>query len=123
MTEPSAPVGRPTKYDPAYCEQIIACMARGYSKTAFAGEIGVSRDTVVEWAKVHDEFSVAVKIAEAARVKHLETGLLMGETGPKVTSFIFALKNADPQEWRDKQEREISGSLGIRHEDALSELE
>lgn len=30
--------------------------------------------------------------------------MLTAENGPQVTSRIFALKNADPEEWRDKTE-------------------
>lgn len=85
----------------------------GYSLTAFAGMIGVHRDTLYEWAKVHDEFSDALKRHKAKRVFKLETDLLSAEaTGPYVTARIFALKNADPDEWRDKREYEHTGEGG-----------
>lgn len=108
------PEGRPSKYDPSYCDKIVEFMGLGYSKTAFAGDIGVSRDTVLEWSKEHPEFSGAVKRAEAARTRALELTLIAGETGPKVTAHIFALKNASPEEWRDKQEIEHSGGVDVR---------
>lgn len=95
-------VGRPTKYDPAYCDQIVEFMGRGYSMTAFAGEIGVARSTINEWMGHHPDFSEAVKVGQAKRTRALETTLLAGETGPKVTAHIFALKNACPEEWKDK---------------------
>jgi hypothetical protein len=98
------PAGRPSLYDPRYCEEIVAFMGQGYSKTAFAGSIGVCHDTVVEWARQHPEFSLAVKAGQAARTQTLEKTLIAGETGPKVTAHIFALKNAAPDEWRDKTE-------------------
>ena len=87
-------------------------MGQGYSKTAFAGSIGVSRDTILEWAKGYPEFSGAVKQGEAARTRFLEMELLSADTGPRVTSRIFALKNACPAEWRDKQELEHTGKEG-----------
>jgi hypothetical protein len=96
------PAGRPTKYDPAYCDQVVEFMGRGFSKTAFAGEIGVCFDTLTEWANTHPEFSAAVKRGQAARTKCLEATLIAGETGAKVTAHIFALKNAAPEEWKDK---------------------
>lgn len=104
--------GRPTKYDPSYCEEVVAFMGKGYSLTAFAGSIGVCYDTVAEWKKVHPEFSAAVKTGQAARTKCLETTLLAGETGPKVTAHIFALKNAAPDEWKDKIQQEHTGAGG-----------
>lgn len=109
MTHPG---GRPTKYDSRYCEEVIQAGKQGYSLTAFAGMIGVCRDTISEWMNVHPEFSASVKIHQSARTYCLESDLLTGETGPKVTSRIFALKNAAPQEWRDKQEHEMTGKDG-----------
>ena len=96
------PAGRPTKYDPKFCDIAIEVMGQGFSKTALAGHLGVSRDTVLEWAKEHPKFSGAVKVGSAGRVMKLETDLLAADSGPKVTSRIFALKNADPEEWSDK---------------------
>jgi hypothetical protein len=47
----------------------------------------------------------------------LEKTLIAGETGPKVTGHIFALKNADPDGWKDKQEVEHSGGVTVRADD------
>lgn len=101
---PSMPAGRPSLYEDRFCDEIVAFMKQGFSKTAFAGHIGVCHDTVIEWAKQHPQFSDAVKRGQAARTMNLEQGLLEGEIGPKVTARIFALKNAAPDEWRDKIE-------------------
>lgn len=104
--------GRPTKYDPSYCQAVIDAGKQGFSLTAFAGQIGVCRDTISEWMKVHEDFSLAVKQHGAARTLKLEGDLLTAETGPTVTSRIFALKNAAPAEWRDKIVNEHSGPNG-----------
>lgn len=105
-------MARPTKYDPAYCDEVIECMGRGLSLTAFAGEIEVARSTINVWMAEHPEFSEAVKVGTAKRVLYLEKRLIDGDTGPRVTSHIFALKNADPEEWRDKREHEVTGKDG-----------
>ncbi len=102
--------GRPTNYQPEFCDGIVEYMGQGFSKTAFAGHIGVCHDTIIEWAKVHPEFSDAVKRGKAARTSSLERGLLENELGPKVTARIFALKNASPEEWRDRHE--VTGADG-----------
>ena len=60
------PGGRPSKYDPTFCEVMISAMeTEGLSLGAVAGLIGVSRDTIYEWATVHPEFSYAKKVGEA----------------------------------------------------------
>lgn len=107
------PAGRPTKFQAVYCDEVIETMGQGLSLTAFAGEIGVARSTINEWMGAHPEFSEAVKVGTAKRVRYLERRLLDGEIGPRVTSHIFALKNADPEEWRDKVETHHTGGIQV----------
>lgn len=98
--------GRPTKYDPAYCEQVIDFMSQGYSVTAFAGSIGVARDTVYHWAKENPEFSDALNTARAASAVWWEERLrAVAERGEgNATAAIFGLKNRVAHEWRERQE-------------------
>lgn len=98
--------GRPTKYEPEHGERIIELMAEGLSLTAAAAELNVCRDTVYEWAKQHPEFSDSKNLGSAKRQLFLERRLLSATDGPVVTSSIFALKNAAPDDWRDKTEVE-----------------
>lgn len=113
MTDtPKHPGGRPTKYDPKYCDMIIETMSTGLSMTAFAGEIGVARSTINEWIANYPEFSEATRVAKAKRTLALERQMLSATSGPGVTARMFALKNADPDEWREKQQVEHSGPNG-----------
>lgn len=105
--------GRPTKYEERFCQECIDFMGQGYSLTAFAGSIGVARSTINEWMASFPDFSEATRVGQAKRTQRLEQTLLEGETGPKVTGHIFALKNADPEGWRDKQEIEHGGAVTV----------
>lgn len=113
------PAGRPSTYDPAFCDQVEEIMRRGFSRMAAAGEIGVCYDTLTNWMEAHPEFFQAVKRGQAARAMKLEADLLDADSGPRVTSRIFALKNAAPEEWRDKVVTEHVGKDEgpIQHED------
>jgi hypothetical protein len=106
------PAGRPTDYRPEYGQEIIDLMATGLSLTAAAADLGFHRQRVYEWAEHHPEFADAVKLARAKRVLALERGLLEATEGPRVTARIFALKNADPEEWREKVVNEHTGKDG-----------
>ncbi len=106
------PAGRPTKYKPEYAEAALGFMAQGFSKTATAGKLGVCVNTLKGWTKDNPEFLTAIKDGEAARTAFLEETLLAAPDGPTVTSRIFALKNAAPDEWRDKREHEHTGKDG-----------
>jgi hypothetical protein len=92
---------------------VINFMAQGFSLTAFAGSIRVAKDTIYEWIKVHPQFSDAVSRARAARVQALEAKLLRSRKGAETSAAVFALKNADPQEWRDLKHAEHRHSLSI----------
>lgn len=109
------PAGAPSKYKEAYCNEIITHCSDGSSITSFAAEIGVCRDTITEWAKVHPEFSAAVKKAKAKCGAWWERRAREGAAGTSqninATLCIFGLKNMAPDDWRDKVETEHSGAV------------
>jgi hypothetical protein len=64
---------------------------------AFGGTIGVTRSTLYEWAKEHQDFSDAIKIA---RGKSLESMMVIGHNGVmglvkgfSCAAWIFMMKN------------------------------
>jgi len=105
--------GRPTTFNPALGEEIVSLMAQGLSLVAAAAECGVHKARVYDWEKVHPEFANLVSLARGKRQLFLERRLLTATDGPVVTSSIFALKNAAPADWRDKQEVEHSGGVTV----------
>ena len=114
------PGGRPTLYDPRYCEEIVAFCAEGFSLTGFAGHIGVSRQSITEWASVHPEFSLAVRRAKAACGLAWERKSMKvadGHGGPGASTVcVFGMKNMAPDDWADVSETRHSGGINItRH--------
>ena len=124
MSEDANPVGRPSKYSDAYCNEVVECLAEGKSITAFAGRIGVARSTIFKWVDEHPEFSDAVKVGQAKATEFWEQ-ILIGvarDGGGNATAAIFGLKNRAPDDWRDKRETELSGNVTLSHEEALEQL-
>lgn len=111
---------RPTKYDPAYCDDARAFLAEGYSVAAFAGSIGVATSTVYKWVEEHPEFSDAIKAGQAGAVHWWENRLrdVAAKGEGNATACIFGLKNRAPSEWRDKTETEHSFNAVIKGDDA-----
>lgn len=118
----SNPIGRPSLYKPEYCQQIIDYFSVGTSivnvmgketptdfpsKAGFAIKIGVSKDTLNEWAKVHPDFSVAYKRA----IDFQENWLLVnGNKGLIPPNFgIFTAKNVIG--YRDRQPDEVDTTI------------
>ncbi len=133
-TPPPHAGGRPSKYDPKYCDELIAFFdiepsyqsevtityKNGDKRTenkqvannlptlaGFASKIGVHRDTLNEWTREHPEFSDSLK-----KAKELQEHILIsnGLQGLYQGAFaIFTAKNI--LNWRDKQETEVHGGV------------
>lgn len=59
-------------YRPELCEKLIAHMAEGGSFTAFAAKAGVTRKTLYEWLKDHEEFAFAKEIGTTRSLDYYE---------------------------------------------------
>jgi hypothetical protein len=49
-------MGRPTDYDPGYCERAIELGRAGKSKAQIAADLDVARQTLDNWGAAHPEF-------------------------------------------------------------------
>jgi len=112
----SNPVGRPSKFSPAYCAEVIGHMQEGASLTSFAADIGVSRATINVWMAEYPEFLEAVGKAKAKCAAWWEKqGRTIATTGGgpgASTLVIFGLKNMSADDWREKQEVDHTSSDG-----------
>jgi hypothetical protein len=104
----SKPVGRPTMYDPKYCEMLIAHMEQGLSFESFGGVIGHHKQTLYEWAQKFPEFGDAKRLGtEKSRLWWEKTGhagmFMGGKDNPfNATIWVFSMKNRFG--WRDRTE-------------------
>lgn len=108
--------GRPLLYREEYCDLIEEKMGEGFSFTAVAGIIGVSKATISHWRETYPEFGAAVDRAKARRLLHWEKAALdvaaNGGMGSRATMITFGLRNTGDGEWSDLQRQEISGPNG-----------
>ena len=114
LRDPNYRTGRPSLYRREYCDGVIAAAGQeGLSLTAFAGKVGVSRDTVYAWISEQRDFSDACRRAKAARVLWWEKKLCRSRHSSEVTASIFALRNAAPDEWRDIRSVEHNHNVNV----------
>lgn len=131
------PVGRPTKYAPAFAEQAYKLCLLGSTNDELARFFDVSPATIDKWIAEIQEFSGSIKkgreiadsnVAErlyqrAMGYQHPEekifchNGEIISETvvkhyPPDPVSAIFWLKNRQRKKWKDKPS-EVEGSDGI----------
>ncbi len=132
------PGGRPTLYDDSYPKQAAKLCALGATDQELADFFEVAPSTLYLWKNTHPEFSEALKVAKDAADNRVERSLYMRAVGyeqdevkifmpanadapvyatfrakiaPDTTAQIFWLKNRKRNEWRDKQDHELSGDL------------
>ena len=116
MTDkPKRPVGRPTKYDPAYCEQVIEWGKQGYSREMIASELDVGWTTLNLWADAHEDFMTALENAKVHEMAYFEKlGLqyaVENPQGPRLNSAIWgrSLAARFPQKYRENTKVEVTG--------------
>lgn len=96
--------GRPTDYRPEYCEKVVRWGKQGKSIAWMAARFDVHKDTVYEWAKVHPDFSDALKRAETQSQAYWEDLGQDGLDSDKFNSGLWA-KNMAARFRKDWSER------------------
>ncbi len=110
--------GQPTKFDPAYCEEVIRLGREGKSKAQIAASIGICRQTLDNWTKAHPEFLDAIKEAQDLALAWWEdkgqAGIDAGQGNFNATAFIFQMKNRFRDDYRDRHDHEhgVTDELG-----------
>lgn len=106
-------VGRPSKYEPRFCNEVVEHLASGASLTSFAAEIDVARSTINEWMSVHPEFSEACARAKAkcaAWWERVNRGLATGGDG-NIGAVKLGLLNMGKDDWSERVSLEHSGQI------------
>ena len=89
-------MARPSKYDPSFCEKIVALGKLGKSKAQIASELGVVRKTLDNWVIDHPELGVALHEAQEFALAWWENmaQAVMIEPVPgwNATSFVFHVR-------------------------------
>lgn len=113
-SEPRRKRGRPTDYREAYCAQVVKLGRDGKSHAQIAASLGVSRQTLHNWADAHPEFLDAITHARDLAQAWFED---QGQSGLLIPGFNAALwaKQVSarfPAEYTDRQKRELTGANG-----------
>ncbi|EAA3705864.1 terminase [Salmonella enterica subsp. enterica serovar Newport] len=131
-------IGRPSAYKPEYAEQARKLCLLGHTDAELASFFDVSEQTINAWKHAHPDFLESIKKGKAvadsevaAKLFHRATGYEHPEDDiravdgsivitptvkhypPDTTAAIFWLKNRQRDKWRDKQEVEHTGEVGL----------
>jgi hypothetical protein len=107
------PVGRPTDYDPAFCDRVEDLGKEGYSKAEIAAELGKCRKTLDNWAAEHPDFLHALNRAKDFELAWWERQAREGLAKPGFNAAIWSksVNGRFPAEpYRERHE--VSGPNG-----------
>jgi len=110
-----AKVGRPTDYKPEYCEQAFKlCLLHNATDVELADFLGVNKSTIENWKNAYPEFLDSIKRGKAQADTDVARSLYDKAINGDTVACIFWLKNRRKQDWRDKQDVNITGDLTIK---------
>ena len=120
MTDPieKRPVGRPSLYDPALCDQVIELGNQGKSIEQIAAKLGVSTRVLFDWKDRHPEFMHALDQAKELELDWWETiaqnMMVENKDAAKLNSSIWSRSMAArfPKKYRESTKTEITGENG-----------
>lgn len=107
-------VGRPTTYQPEYCDAVVELGAQGHSLTSIAHLLGVLKQNLIDWGNKHPEFSAALMRAKAAEQHWWEeagrAGLFMDKFNAAVWRTSMQARFRD--EYTERKITEVTGDGG-----------
>lgn len=130
-------IGRPTDYDPSFCDIAASACARGATINELADMLKVNRATVYRWMAQHQTFCDAINIAREMADKRVGFSLYERAVGytydsvkimqsegvplivpyqehvpPDVSAIKWWQSNRDPENWRERSSVEHTGKGG-----------
>jgi len=112
------PVGRPSLYDPSFCERAIELGRIGKSIEQIAANLGVSTRVLFDWRDKHDEFLRALEYAKELELDWWETigqtHMIEEKESAKLNASIWSRSMAArfPKKYRESTKQEITGAEG-----------
>jgi hypothetical protein len=109
---------RPTEYDPAFCDVVIAQGKLGKSIVQMALACGVCRNTLKGWAAEHPEFLTAFTLAKEYSLQWWEsiaqTHMIEEPGAAKINQGVWSRSMAArfPDEYTEKKQTELTGANG-----------
>ena len=117
-TPQKRPVGRPSLYDPALCEQIIELGKLGKSTEQIASHLGFSLRVFYKWRDEYEEFMQALEDAKQYEQywweEQAQAYLVENKDSDKINTSLWSRSMAArfPKKYRESTKTEITGADG-----------
>lgn len=111
-------MGRPSDYDPAYCDQIIELGKQGKSLAQMASILDTSYTSMLRWKEEHESFRYALEdaqhFAQAWWEDQAQSYLVEEKDCAKLNTGLWSRSMAArfPRTYRESTKTEITGENG-----------
>ena len=112
------PVGRPTAYDPSFCDKAIELGSKGKSLEQISGALGITYRTLCNWRDEHEEFFHALEEAKVRELiwweDHAQSYLVEHKDGEKLNVGLWSRSMAArfPKKYSERIRQELTGADG-----------
>lgn len=108
------PGGRPTLYDPSYCDKVREWGALGKSRAWMCASFGIAKRTIDLWEQANPEFLAAMEEARVLAQKWWEDAGQDGMLNKSIDAGIWSRSMAArfQEDWREKNATELTGANG-----------
>jgi len=117
-TTEKRPVGRPSLYDPKYCEEVIALGRIGKSIEQIAANLNVSLRVLYDWRDKHPEFLHALEdcktYEQAWWEEQAAAYMVENKESDRLNATLWSRSMAArfPKKYRESTKTEITGADG-----------
>jgi transposase len=99
-------------------DEVKSTLLKGWARNGLTNEqiaanMGISKVTFYEWRNKFPNFANLIKEDKDYADTQVENALYKQALDGNVTAAIFWLKNRRRNNWKDKQDVEVSGEVGI----------
>jgi hypothetical protein len=114
------PVGRPSTYDPSYCDKVRELGKLGKSFEQMSAQLDVSYRTLCNWRDTHEEFFHALEDAHALSQSWWEemaqSYMVEHKDGERLNPSLWSRSMAArfPKKYSERVKQEISGPDGTQ---------
>jgi len=119
MSDTKNPVGRPSKYDPIYCDKVLEYGKLGKSFEQMSALMGIGITTMKRWREEHEEFRTSLEdaqgLAQTWWEDHAQSYLIEHKDGERLNTGLWSRSMAArfPNTYSDRVKQEISGPGGV----------
>lgn len=117
-TQEKRPVGRPSLYDPAYCDKVVELGKLGKSVEQIASHLNLSLRVMYLWRDTHEEFMHALEDAkqheQAWWEEQAQAYMVENKESDRLNASLWSRSMAArfPKKYRESVKQEITGADG-----------